>query len=82
MRNLVALGLRYVSEEEDQMRWQNAQVLALSQLQDRLCIHPGRKETESAKRVRQDGLMVDFARMVLMLEIYLVLNTSKGWRIG
>lgn len=41
MINLVALGLRYVSEEEDQMRWQNAQVLALSQLQDRLCIHPG-----------------------------------------
>lgn len=45
-------GLRHVPEEEDQVRRQDAQVFALYQLQNRLCIHTSGKEAESAKRVR------------------------------
>lgn len=35
------LGLRHVPEEEDQMRWEDAQVFALYQLQDRLRFYTG-----------------------------------------
>lgn len=35
------LGLRHVPEEEDQMRWEDAQVFALYQLQDGLRFHTG-----------------------------------------
>lgn len=35
------LGLRYVPEEKDQMRWEDAQVLALYQLQDGLRFYTG-----------------------------------------
>lgn len=38
-------------QEEDQVRWENAQVLTLHQLQDGLCLYASGKETESAKRV-------------------------------
>lgn len=44
-------GLRYVSQEEDQVRWENAQVLALHQLQDRLHFHPRREKAQPAQGV-------------------------------
>lgn len=44
-------GLRHVPEEEDQVRRQDAQVFALHQLQDGLCLYTGRKEAESPQRV-------------------------------
>jgi hypothetical protein len=45
-------GLRHVSQKEDQMRWQDAKVLALHQLQNRMHIYPGGEEAESAKGVQ------------------------------
>ena len=45
------LGLRYVPEEKDKMRWEDASVLALSQLQDRMYIYAGGEEEESPERV-------------------------------
>jgi hypothetical protein len=41
-----------VSQEKDQMRWQDAQVFTLHQLQDRMYLHTGRKEEESSEGVR------------------------------
>lgn len=38
--NTILTGLRYVSQEKDQMRRQNAQVLTLHQLQDGMHFHP------------------------------------------
>ena len=40
-----------MSEEEDQVRWQNALLLALHQLQDRMHLHPGREEAKPSQRV-------------------------------
>jgi hypothetical protein len=45
-------GLRHVSQKEDQMRWQDAKVLALPQLQNGMHLYPGREEAESAQGVR------------------------------
>ena len=39
------VGLRYVPKEEDKVRWENASMLSLHKLQDRVHLHPGRKET-------------------------------------
>ena len=39
-------------EEENQVRWQNAQVLALHQLQNGLYFHPPGEETQSTQGVR------------------------------
>lgn len=47
-------------QEEDQVRWENAQVFALYQLQDRLCLHTSGKETESSKRVCSSMPPTDF----------------------
>lgn len=44
-------GLRHVPEEEDQVRREAASMHTLHQLQDRMCLHPGREEAESAKGV-------------------------------
>lgn len=44
-------GLRHVPEEEDQVRREAASMHALHQLQDRMCLHTGREEAESAQRV-------------------------------
>jgi len=40
-----------VSQEEDQVRWQDAKVLALYKLQDRVYLHTGGEEAKPAKRV-------------------------------
>jgi hypothetical protein len=40
-----------VSEEEDQMRREDARLHTLPELQDGVYIHSGREEEESAKRV-------------------------------
>lgn len=44
-------GLRHVPEEEDQVRREAASMHTLHQLQDRMCLHPGREEAQSAQRV-------------------------------
>lgn len=49
-----SLGLRHVSQEEDQMRRQAALMHALHQLQDRLCLYASRKEAQSSKGVRSN----------------------------
>src|SRR5271154_5014387 len=49
---MALLGMRYVSEEEDKMRRQNAKMFPLSQLQDRMCVHASREKEKSAERVR------------------------------
>ena len=46
-------GLRYVPEEENQMRWENAVMLALSQLQHGMHLHPCGKEAEPSEGVRR-----------------------------
>jgi hypothetical protein len=46
-----APGVRYVQEEEDQVRWQDALVYALYQLQDGMRVHAGGEEEESPQRV-------------------------------
>lgn len=48
------LGLRHVPEEEDQMRWQDASLYALHQLQDRVQLHARREEACSSKRVSRN----------------------------
>jgi ribosomal protein L29 len=48
---VMTIGMRHVSQEEDQVRRENAQVLTLHQLQDRVCFHTGGEETKSAQRV-------------------------------
>jgi hypothetical protein len=40
-----------VSEEEDQVRWENAGVYALLELQDGVRIYSGRKEAKSSEGV-------------------------------
>ena len=45
------LGLRHVPEKEDKMRREDASVLALHKLQDRMYIYSGGEEKESPKRV-------------------------------
>jgi hypothetical protein len=40
-----------VPEKEDQMRWKAAQMLALHELQDRVCLYTGREEEKSTQRV-------------------------------
>lgn len=49
--NMHSLGMRYVSEKEDKMRWEDARVLTLYQLQDGMHIHAGGEETKSSQRV-------------------------------
>ncbi len=44
-------GMRYVPEEEDQVRWQVAGLHALHQLQDRMRLYAGGKEAESSQGV-------------------------------
>lgn len=44
-------GLRHVPEEEDQVRREAASMYTLHQLQDRMCLYPGREEAQSAQRV-------------------------------
>jgi hypothetical protein len=44
--------VRYVPEEEDQVRRQDALVHALPKLQDRVHLHTSREETTTAERVR------------------------------
>lgn len=41
LADVQSIGLRYVPEEEDQMRWAHAEVLTLYQLQNRVCVHAG-----------------------------------------
>jgi hypothetical protein len=48
--------MRYVSEEEDKVRWQDAGMYALLELQDGVCIYSGRKETKSSKGVRSASM--------------------------
>jgi hypothetical protein len=50
---LTRLGLRYVQEEEDQVRWEDALVHALYQLQNRMHLYAGGEEEESPQRVGQ-----------------------------
>lgn len=52
VRLLIAhAGLRYVPEEKDQMRRQDAEMLTLPKLQNRMCFHSSREEEESSQRV-------------------------------
>lgn len=44
--------MRHVSQEEDQVRWQDARLHPLPQLQDRVHLHTGREETPTSQRVR------------------------------
>jgi hypothetical protein len=44
--------VRYVPEEEDQVRWQDAVVHTLPELQDRMYLHPGGEEATAAQGVR------------------------------
>jgi hypothetical protein len=44
--------MRYVPEEEDQVRWQDAFVYTLPELQDGVYLHTGREEEAAAERVR------------------------------
>ena len=44
-------GMRYVQEEEDQVRWQVAGLHALHQLQDRMRLYAGGKEAEPSQGV-------------------------------
>jgi hypothetical protein len=44
-------GVRYVPEEENKVRWQDAGLLTLPELQDGMYLHPGREEEKSSKRV-------------------------------
>lgn len=50
---LTVPGMRHVSQEENQMRRQDALLHPLYQLQDRVYLHPGRKEAPTTKRVRK-----------------------------
>lgn len=45
-------GLRYVPEEEDQMRWENPVLLALHQLQYGMYLYSCGEETEPSQGVR------------------------------
>lgn len=49
-------------EEEDQVRRQDAQMLPLYQLQDRMHLHSGGEEAESAKGVRFRSMTLCFPR--------------------
>lgn len=51
--------MRYVPEEEDQMRWQDALMHPLPKLQDRVCLHTSREETEPAEGVSADTSVVN-----------------------
>lgn len=54
-------GMRHVSQEENQMRRQDAQVLPLHKLQDRVYLHASGEEAESSQRVwRRDFMQVAF----------------------
>ena len=48
------LGMRHVSKEEDQVRWE-ATVWPLSKLQDRVHLYTCREEAKSSKRVSMTG---------------------------
>lgn len=71
-----ATGMRHVQEEEDQVRWKDAQMFALRELQDRMHIYPGREEETTSERVRQPIAVESY---VLRLAGR---NTSKVSRIG
>jgi len=43
--------MRHVQKEKDQVRWQDAGVHSLPELQDRMHLHSSRKEAQSSKRV-------------------------------
>ena len=45
--------MRYVQEEEDKMRWQDAQVRSLHELQNRMYIYSSGEEAQPSQRVGQ-----------------------------
>lgn len=48
---LTRTGVRHVSQEEDQMRWQNARMHTLPELQDGMHFHAGREEAAATEGV-------------------------------
>lgn len=55
-------------EEEDQMRREDASMLTLHQLQDRVHLYTGREEASAAQRVRFVGFALE-ALAVLILNV-------------
>jgi hypothetical protein len=49
---LTGTGMRHVSQEEDQVRRQDARLHPLPQLQDGMHLHTGREEEAASERVR------------------------------
>jgi hypothetical protein len=54
---LTDAGMRYVPEEEDQMRRQDARLYPLPELQDGMYIHTGREKEATSERVRHPNPM-------------------------
>jgi hypothetical protein len=63
------LGMRYVSEKENQMRWAHAEMLTLYQLQDGLRLHAGGKEEKSSKGVRMNVYMLECLVLTSSIEL-------------
>ena len=63
----ILLGVRHVPKKEDKVRWEDATMHALYQLQDRLCIYAGGEEKESSKRVCKKDNFIHGGRTLLLL---------------
>lgn len=79
--DLSVAGLRYVSEEEDQVRWKDAILRPLSEFQHRMCLYARREEEGCPKSVR----MLVFIRLhhfSLRDSPSAIPSMSRLWRIG
>jgi hypothetical protein len=63
------LGMRHVSQKENQMRWAHAEMLTLYQLQDGMRLHAGGEEEKSSKGVRADVYMLEWLELTSSAEL-------------
>lgn len=71
-------GVRHVPKEEDQVRWEDASLHALPQLQDGVRLYSSREEAKSAQRVRR--LCLCPITVFSFSTGSIVPNTSRAWK--